>query len=185
MATATANDVSLADFDDDFPSAKREGYKSGDFELKELKDGEYLFQVDSAEVKNGKMFKLSLELLTECPQAGGKIEKCYFFTKKNKDSGLEEKNADQLAQVKEDLGKLGFDTENWTKENSRPFSVELPKVPEIIKGMRVVCNKKTGGKKNANEYYHNLYIVNRGDGDGKPEKIGAKELEDANFDPLA
>jgi hypothetical protein len=184
-ATATANDLTLADLDDDFPTAKPGGYKTGDFELSALADGEYTFQIASAELKkNNTIFELKLELLTECQQAGGKIQHPYFFTKKDEKTGLYEKNIDKIGQLKKDLTALGFDVDNWTKENGRPFSVELPKTCLMLQGMRVVCKKKTGGKKNATEFYHNLYIDRRGEGDGLPEKIGAKELEEANVDPL-
>lgn len=185
-ATATANDLTLADLDDDFPTAKPGGFKSGDFDLSELKDGEYLFSIASAELKkNNTIFELTIELLTECPQAGGKIRKTYFFTKKDESSGLYVKNGDQIGQLKKDLGTLGFDVDNWTKENSRPFSVELPKTCLVLQAMRVVMQKKQGGKKNATEHYQNLYVAKRGEGDGKPEKIDAKYLEEANADPLA
>lgn len=179
-----ANTVSLEDFDDDFPTAKPGGYKRGDFELDALTDGEYVFQIESAELKSSSLFKLNLELVSEGPLAGGKIEHPYFFTKKNPD-GTYEKNADKIGQLKKDLTTLGFDVENWTKDNSRPFSVELPKTPLALAGMRIVVSKKTGGKKAGGGNYHNLYIERRGEGDGKPAKIGARELEEANFDPLA
>lgn len=184
-ATATMGDATLADFDDDFVTAKPGGFKRGDFDLSELPDNDYEFNVVSAEIKKGgAIFELTLELLTECPQAGGKINQAYFFTKKNNQTGMQEKNLSEVGKVKADLAKLGFDTDNWTPETGRKFSTELPKVPLVIQGMRVVMTKKTGGKKSATENYHNLYVKGRGANDGKPEKIDAKYLEEANVDPL-
>ena len=51
--------------------------------------------------------------------------------------------------------------------------------------MLVVMKNILVDKKATTENYHNLYVEKRGDGDGKPEKIGAKELEEANYDPLS
>ncbi len=182
MATATAPAGDLADFDDDFPTAKKTYSGGGDFDLADLKDGEYEFDIASAEVKSGPMFKFNLVMMSEGPHAGGKIEKCYFLTKKV--DGLAVKNERSVAELKEALSAIGFDVENWTKENGRLFSAELPKVVAMLGGMRVVAKKKQGGKKEGGGHFQNLDIVKRGSGDGKPEKIGAKELEEANADPF-
>lgn len=182
MATAIAA-ADLSDFDNDFTTATKKKFSNGDFDLSDLKDGEYEFDIASAELKSGPMFKFNLVMMSEGPHAGGKIEKCFFLTKK--EDGIPVKNERSLAELREALVNLGFDAENWTSENGRPFSKELPKAVVMLAGMRVVAKKKQGGKKNDGGHYQNLDFVKRGSGDGKPEKIGAKELEDASADPFS
>ena len=83
---------------------------------------------------------------------------------------------DKIAQVRKELETLGFDVENWTRDNNRPFTSELKKALVAMVGMRFEGNKKSN--KNANgKVYHNLYIDARDKSDGKPEKLGQEEIE--------
>jgi hypothetical protein len=173
----------LEDFDDDFTTATATS-SSQSFDLAKLPDGDYEFAVQQFEVKEtkaGPLVSLKLAIITEGPFVGKVVQRDYWLTKLG-DNGTRVKNDQQIAQVRDDLKKLGFDTGEWTKENGRPFSREINRVGACIKD---VCFK---GRKKANvsggKTYQNLYVNDRLTTDGKPAAFGPKEMDDANADPF-
>jgi hypothetical protein len=76
------------------------------------------------------------------------------------------------------LGKemltLGFDSDQWTLENGRPFSQEFPKAMRLLAGVRFSGQRKDSpGSKGRS--FHNLYINKRLE-DGKPAKFTAADI---------
>lgn len=143
-----------------------------------IPDGEYTFDVESAELKetrNGTdLFKLKL-LGLDGAAAGQEFEHDYFLSSMNKTTNVIEVNDVKVGMLKKDLQTLGFDTENWKKSEGRPLSKELPRSIPILEGMRLKGKKTTNGK------YANFNVASRVLGaDGKPEKIGPKEMDAAN-----
>jgi hypothetical protein len=173
--------VSIADLDDDFTKAKEPQRKQGGG-LEALPDGEYEFHIDGGEVKEtkaGPMVKLDLVVLAPgAPHDGAKCEHTYFLTKNN---GTE-KNENQIAQLKKDLATLGFDVDNWTRENQRPFSKQLDLALGIIGGVQFKGKKKANSS--GQKTFHNLYVNQRSATDGKPETFGPEQLvpPSAGFD---
>ncbi len=164
--------ATLADFDDDFTTATatRPG---GDFDLKDLPDGEYEFEVaacESKDTQSGPIVSMKLMILSDGKFAGKKVERAYFLTKKD-EGGARVKNENQIAELRKDLGVLGFDVENWTNANGRPFSKTLPEACRVMQGCGVKGKKKQNGK------FANLYLNERLATDGKPAKFGADELK--------
>lgn len=176
--------MALDDYDDDFPTAT--AGRGNTLDLAKLPDGEYTLAVKAMEVKEGTsagdIISLKLELLTDGPFFGSLVEKAYFMSKN--ENGIRVKNANQLVQVKDDLKRLGFDTDNWTKEQGRPFSREIKRACAVVVGVTFKGKKKQGGAKNGGGYYQNLYVNDRIPDDGKPEAFGPKEMDDANADPF-
>lgn len=148
-----------------------------------LPDGEYTFDVDDAELKETKngtdLFKLKLLGLDGAAQ-GQTFEHDYWLTNKDKETEKIVMNDVKIGMLKKDLETLGFDTPEWKKEKGRPLSKELAKAVKVLEGMRLKGKKTTNGK------YANFHIVARVTGtDGKPEKIGPKELNAANEQPFS
>jgi hypothetical protein len=140
--------------------------------LSRLPDGDYRLQVSGAkfeETKKGhRIFKIEVEVI-DGNHAGQKCDWPHFLSSPEK--GINETG---IGILKKDLSTLGFDQENWTKENKRPLSGELPKVATAIVGVRFK-GKKTSKDKNAN-----LYVNERDTSDGKPAKFGPAELNAAD-----
>lgn len=177
--------ATLTDFDDDFTTATGNA-RAGEIELSKLPDGEYEFAVKAFAVKDtssGPMASMKLEIVSEGPFAGKVVDRPYFFTQENRDTGLREKNERALATLRDDLKVLGFDTDNWTKANGRPFSVEINRVGACVAD--VMLKAKKTSKVSGTKTYHNLFVNARlSDVDGKPVAFGPKEMEDANADPF-
>lgn len=163
--------TSMADLDDDFDNTKPAGNRADG--LADLPDGEYEFTVVSGEQKETKagpliVFKLSV---LDGVHAGMEVEHNYFLMKKDGESHV--RNENQIAQLKKDLITLGFDVENWTKANERPFSTQLKLAMEVIRGVGFKGKKKQNGK------FANLYLNERSASDGLPATFGAAELSPA------
>lgn len=175
--------MALEDFDDDFPTATA---TRGGLDLEKLPDGEYQVSVKALEVKEANdLISLKLEILSDGPHAGASVEKTYWMTQKNQQTGLKEKNERQMVELRKDLTALGFDPDNWTKQNSRPFSVEIRRAANAIPGVCFRAKKKQGGKKpSAPGHYQNLYVEERLPDDGKPLKFTTADLDEANVDPF-
>jgi len=183
MANAAAT---LEDLDDGFTTATAT-YGGGDLELKDLSDGEYEFEVKSMEVKEtdaGPLVKWKLGMLTDGPHSGKTLERTYWLTAKDRNTGQRVRNERQIAELRKDLVTLGFDADLWTKENDRPFSREIGKVSACIVGVCFKAKKKQGAKKDDGSHYQNLYVNERVLTDGKPPKFGPTELAEANADPF-
>ena len=175
--------ATLTDFDDDFTTVT--GARSGEVDLAKLPDGEYELAVKKYAVKDtasGPLVSMKLEILGEGPFTGGIVDRAYFLTRV--EDGIRVKNERQIAQLRDDLEKLGFDVKNWTKENSRPFSHEVNRVGACIVDVCFRAKKKQGGKKNDGTHYQNLDLVERLATDGKPAAFGVKEMDEANADPF-
>lgn len=178
MSTA----VDLEQFDDTFTTATP-SYGGSGLKLADIPDGDYEFAVKSCEIKDtakGPLVSIKLEILTTGPHEGGMVDHVYFLTKD--EQGVRVKNDNQIAQLRKDLVTLGFDADNWKKENSRPLSVELARAAIAMPGICFHAKKTqnpSGGK-----IYHNLKINSRSADDGLPAKFGPKELEAAGKDPF-
>lgn len=174
--------ATLTDFDDDFTTITND---NGELDLSKLPDGEYEFAVQKYAVKetrSGPMVSMKLELLGEGRHGGSVVDRPYFLTQD--EGGVRVKNGRDIAKLRDDLKLLGFDVDNWTKENSRPFSHEINRVAMVIVGVQFKATKKQGGKKSNGGFWQNLNFVARLTTDGKPEKFGVKELDEANVDPF-
>lgn len=176
--------MALEDFDDDFTTttATRD-------DLSKLPDGEYEFAVKGMEVKDGdntgSLVELKVEVISDGEFRGSTAKKTYWLTQKNQQTGLREKNERQIVELRKDLTALGFDPEDWTKQNSRPFSVEIRRAAAAIPGVCFKGKKKQGGAKpQGGGYYQNLYVNERLPDDGKPLKFTVKDLDEANADPF-
>lgn len=146
-------------------------------EMKDLPDGEYTFEVKAATIKKlppvGVMFSLAMVVADDGPVKGMTVEQPYFLynnAKGTKPAGLNEM---AMKQLKDDLKTASFDVADWKKENDRPFSAELGKAVHVLTGMVVRGKKSTKGE------YTNFKLLGRGEGDTKPNPVGAAELEAA------
>jgi hypothetical protein len=151
----------------------------GDLKIEDLTDGDYDMQIMAAsakplEAKAMLVLELKLEVLTPGKHAGQRYQFSWFI--KDKDSAV---------RVSKDLKRLGFDTDLWTRANDRPFSVEIQKVPRVLRGLRFAAKKKTNTG-NDGKTYHNLNINRRSLPDGKPEFLGPEQLDapDLDADPF-
>lgn len=166
----------LAFLDEGFAPAAPAGRDAG---VEDLTDGDYELAIRSAVLKSLKakqmtILELGLEVLSPGKHQGAGIKYPVFL-----------KDADSAARLGRDLMTLGFDCEDWTKANGRPFSQELGKAMLVLPGIVMVCHKKTNAKDG--KTFHNLYINKRGAGDGKPQKFGPAELDaavEANDSPF-
>jgi len=145
------------------------------------KDGDYLFEVVSFAYRDqgGGIFEFKSKIVTDCPYFGYENKRTYFLTKKEGDERVP--NEDARKQVVAVLKSLGFDVDNWTKANNRPWSKEFEKAAVAVVGL------KFKGKLKRNEQYVNVYVGARdAASDGRPEKLGSKEMDEAmtaNKDP--
>lgn len=164
--------MSLEDFDDDMETTTTAA---------DPKDGDYLFEVVSFDYRDngGGVFEMKSRIVTEGPFEGYENKRTFFLTKKDGDSRVA--NEDARKQVVAALKSLGFDVENWTRANNRPWSQEFSKAKHAAAGLRFKGTLKRAGA------YVNVYIKGRdAKADGKPEKIGPKEIaeaHEANKDP--
>jgi hypothetical protein len=173
--------ASLTDFDDAATAVPAGGI---DKKMSALADGEYEFNIEKVvnkSTKSGNLFTMHLMVMNEGVFAGKLIEHDYWLTGMNKDKTKEELREMTIGQLRADLGKLGFDEENWTVANNRKFFSEFLKAVLLMEGMRFK------GKVSKNKQYTNFNVVERILGDCQEAKIGEKELnaaEAANAVPI-
>lgn len=158
----------LEDVDDNFKPGEMAG------KMESLTDGEYDFEVNEAKFKvkaekGMAIIEMELEVLTAGKHQGTKVQHSLFLTDK-----------DSANRIGKDLKTLGFDCDDWTKANSRPFSKEIQKVHKVLKGLRFKGKKQKND--NNGKTYHNLYINKRLEGDGKPQRLGPEQLDAADPD---
>lgn len=158
----------MENFDDDF---KPDG---GPAKVESLTDGDYDFEVKKSafkilEKKPLVIIEMELEVLSPGKHSGQIVQHALFI-----------KDKESAARVGKDLATLGFDCAEWTVANGRPFSQEIQKVDKVLFGLRFKGKKQVNGK------FHNLYINKRLLPDGKPEHLGADELNGPDTrDPFA
>jgi hypothetical protein len=159
------DDFGLSAFDEELKPS--EGFSN---KLEDLPDGDYEFLITKTAMKRNEkvgypIFEMTLQVLSG-ERAGVTGTKAVFFK--------EQGNVDIFAG---ELGKLGFDTKNWTVANKRPFSVEfskaIPQLPglafkgvkkkakdnvhfninvkELLLGRRVIPAEAAAGKADAND----------------------------------
>lgn len=158
----------LESLDDDFVPG--EGGKR--MTPEDLADGKYEFEVAAAQIKFPKEYcvlELTVEVISAGLHTGDKVQHAIFV-----------KDKDSAARVGKDLKTLGFDVDEWTKANGRPFSQEFQKVTKCLKGVRFRGTKKAN--KSGAKVYHNLYINERMNTDGLPEVFGPEQLDAADPD---
>lgn len=156
----------LGDTDENF------GQMTG--KLDGITDGDYDFEINEAahKIKTEKgmlILEINMEILTPGKHQGAKVQHAMFIT-----------DRDSANRVGKDLTTLGFDCEEWTKANSRPFSQEILKVAKVLKGLRFKGKKATN--KSDGKVYHNLYVNKRLENDGKPARLGPEQLDAADPD---
>lgn len=146
----------------------------------DLTDGEYDFTIRDAKVKNlaaksKLIIELKLDVLTAGKHQGHEIQHTLYISDK-----------DSAVRVGRDLKTLGFDCDNWTRANDRPFSQEIMKIGKVLRGLMFKGKKQTN-KGTDGRTFHNLYIQKRLASDGKPTVLGPAELDAAdpeNDDPF-
>lgn len=177
--------ATLADYEDAIDEIPAGGGSYGN-DLKTLPDGEYEFEIASGgaaykqiESTESELVELKLTLLSENPrQQGKKFNHAYWLTNTAaKGGGLNEVT---VGILKKDLKTLGFDVDNWTKANGRPFFGELKKALKILNGGGFAFK----GKKVTKSGHANLYINSRSDTDGRPATFDAKSMEAAAKEPF-
>ena len=167
---------SLTDFDDAATEIPAGGINK---KMSSLADGEYEFIIDKVinkETKSGNLFTIKATVLTEGVFAGKEVEHDYWLTGMNKEKTKVELREMVIGQLRSDLGKLGFDEENWTTANGRKFFTEFLKAVLLMEGMKFKGKKSTGGDRGQ---YANFSVTERIPSDCRPEKIGVKELAEA------
>lgn len=148
------------------------------------KDGEYQFEVVSLAYRDnetaGGLFELKTRIVGETPYHGYENKRAYFLTKKAEGGGREP-NEDARKQLVGVLKSLGFDVDNWTRANGRPWSREFEKAAAAAPGLQFKGTLKRNGQ------YTNVFVKARdAAADGRPERLGAAELDAAaaaNKDP--
>lgn len=176
------------DIDDFFGTTKpTRGSRSGKAE--DLPDGEYTFAVEAAEYKPdtsaGPIASLKLVVVSDGPHDGLKVEKSWFLSRL--DNGNRVRDDKQVENLMLDLKTLGFDPENWTVANGRPFRKEFARAAKAMAQMMVLGKKKANVSASNGKTYHNLHLNKRSDQDGKPAEITKEyldELEEATKDPF-
>jgi hypothetical protein len=154
----------LQGFDDAFAPAPANANRAED-----ITDGTYLFEILAARFKRPKdnnVLELTLVVLSPGPHEGASVQHSLFIN-----------NQESAARVGRDLATLGFDTDQWKPANGRPFSAEFDKALKLLPGLRWKGTKKTS--KSGEKVYHNIFIDERADGDGRPAHFGPDELNAA------
>lgn len=175
--------MGFGDFDEDFEkeSSKKEYQKA------EIPDGDYDVEIklmELRETKAGDVFSFKMTILKDGPLKGKQIEKPIFLAGKGEtDEERDEFHRKRVKELKVDLATLGFDVDNWTKTNNRPFGSQCELACSLAKGCHVSIRVKT------NNNFQNVYINKRlSDADGKPAKFGAAEMgaaKTAEAEPFA
>lgn len=160
---------------------------ANDAKLAKLPDGKYEFEVSGSswdKIKDG-LYKLTVNLNLICPDLpewdGKTVNKEYWV---NLNGGKTEEESRERAQrsigfIMADFLTLGFDSDQWTPANGRPFSREITKAARHLIGIRFAGAKatKTGDQKGV--AFRSIYI-NKRLPDDRPEKFGPEEI---NSDP--
>lgn len=152
--------TSMADLDDDMEKDTRKG-------LALLSDGEHDFVIVNGvqrDTASGPVVSLKMTVVGGVHD-GLECEHSYFLCKKDGTT-----NTMKRDELKKDLSELGFDVENWTKANERPFSTQLVLAMDVIGGVGF------RGKKKQNGTFTNLEVKDRSKTDGRPEAFGPAEL---------
>ena len=141
---------------------------SFDGELSKIPDGDYLFQINSIETKQVRemdIIEMEVQILTAGPCEGMKVKRPTFIK--------DQATANRWAY---DLSMLGFDV-NAIRQGDP--NEQGAKVLRVMNGMSFMGKKTTTEeeKNGQKKVYHNINIKSRGQ-DGKPEKIGTKELDE-------
>lgn len=168
--------MALTDYDDAADNIPAGGIDNGPGALA---DGEYEFIIDKVvekETKSGNLFAMKLMVLTDGIFAGRQVNVDYWLTRLNKDIGKMEVNGINVGNLRQDLGKMGFDEENWTKANGRPFFTEFKKAMLLMEGLRFKAKKATNTK---NAKFPHFNVTERIVGDCQSEKIGKEEIDAA------
>jgi hypothetical protein len=146
--------------------------------LAKLPDGKYTFDVIAAEFKKSdKATVLTLKIATQHGDSVYEGKHDYWLVGKE---GVDERS---LNNVKADLKALGFDVDEWTRANLRPFGEELTKACRVLVGLKIDGAKKNNESKG--KTYTNIYINGRAMTsekttlDGKPEKFNAALIQEA------
>ncbi len=176
--------ATLADYEDAIDEIPAGGGNYGS-DIKILPDGEYEFEIAGGgagykEIKSteSELVEFKLVMLTDGPHQGKKFNHSYWLTNTAaKGGGLNEVS---VGILKKDLKTLGFDVDNWTKANGRPFFGELKKALKILNGGGFAFS----GKKAKKDAHANLYINSRSATDGKPATFDAKSMEAAAAVPF-
>lgn len=155
-------------FDDEF-----EGQSSKRKSAATVPDGDYTVEIKLAELretKAGDVFSFKMVVLDDGPLSGKQIERALFLTPKGESEDERAENRKKkVGELKVDLATIGFDVDNWTKANNRPFGSQCELACRLMKGCKVQVRAKT------NNNYQNVYINKRLE-DGKPTKFGAAEM---------
>lgn len=165
--------ATLADYEDEIEQTKAGAGNAG---LTDLPDGKYEFAFVKAtykQVKTGaELVDIQIEVVSDGPQFGKKFQHTYWLTETaEKGGGL---NKVSLGILRKDLKTLGFDEDQWTRANGRPFLEELKKALRVIeKGVQFTGTKKKSGN------FAQLYIDARSATDGMPAKFGPAEMNAA------
>lgn len=156
----------------DAVSSERAGYGN----IQKLPDGDHTFQVTDGELKKtAKAVVFTLKFSAAVGDAQYLGEKTYWL-KGNK--GVDER---QINNLKADLKLLGFDVDNWTVANGRPFTAQLGLIKPLLPGLGFKGRKKTNPNQNdPKKPYVNIYLNERDADDGRPASFGAAEIEAAS-----
>jgi hypothetical protein len=128
--------------------------------LDSLADGDYDFAIQGADLaRTEKTRQPILRLELKVVPGGQILEHVYFFS--------EQRNVDRLGA---DLCTLGFDADQWTAQNGRRFSAELPAAVARLTGIRFRGHKVTVTKDG--KTHHNLYVNARLAGTPMPGAAG-------------
>lgn len=164
---------------DDFEKAV-EGIPAGGNRrsAKDLPDGEFNLVIKSAVLKDpfpqgGIVFATVLEVVEDGPVKGLKFQHDYWLKNNAKEGKPSEVSDIAVGQLRSDLKALGMDEAEWKAENGRKFSDELKKASILMKDMVIKIKKTTNGN------FANVKVLGRGEGDKKPNPVGAAELDAA------
>lgn len=169
----------LAEFEDAFDTATAKP-KYPSEQSKAVPDGEYECEIrgaSSKKVTGNTLFTFAMVIVSDGKYKGWALERTIFLEKKN---GTDEEKAKftsgKLGEVKKDFNTLGFDADNWTKANGRPFTLMASRASELAKGMRVKVRKKTNDQ--MADVYLNGRVLDAAKNavDGKPLKVTPEEL---------
>lgn len=169
------------EYDRDGP---KEGFTGMMRELKDLDDGEYEFEITSAQTKQPKgnfICECGVKVMSPGAFCGEVFQWSHFLN----DADGAKFFAGNV------LKKLGFDVDNWKKAKGRPFSQEFTKSLRLLPGLHFRGRKSKGGPKSSKpgEFFQNVYVGARAE-DGRPKQFGAAELDAAapaphEHDPFA
>jgi hypothetical protein len=160
--------------------------KYGNEQTAALPDADYDVEIVGSVMKEaaGKTIFTFLTVVKGGEYDGWKCEKAIFL---EKNGGTDEEKAAYRAQriqeIRADFKTLGFDSENWTKANGRPFGEQWKIACDVMKGLKVRVKKKKNGT------FVNVYFNKRlADKDGRAATFGPADMvasEGMNAPPAA